>query len=188
VTVTSAAAAEAAPLHGALPRFKVANAIDSVGSGLFVPVSLLYFINTTSLLTVRIGLALTVASLLSIPFIPPIGSLVDRFGAKPVMQAGHILNASGFVGYLLVDSFSSVLLSAWIASLGRACFLRSYSATAIAMSRAGGRELMFGSLSALRNLGIGRWARCRSGDQHRHPLGLRRHRRERRLLISRRLC
>ena len=94
----STVAAEAAPAPSANRRFAAANAIDALGSGIFVPVSLLYFIATTPLSTVRIGLALTLASLLSIPFGPPIGTLVDRFGARPVLLAANALQAVGFAG------------------------------------------------------------------------------------------
>jgi MFS family permease len=154
LTAVGAVAAEAVPAPSVVRRFVVANAIDALGSGLFVPVTLLYFIATTPLSTVRVGLALSIASLLSIPFGLPVGSLVDRFGAKPVMQAGHVLNALGFAGYLLVGSFSGVLLSAWIVGLGRACFLGSYGVAVTALSEAGGRERAFGRFSAIRNLGM----------------------------------
>lgn len=148
-----ALAAEAAPGPSAGRRFGAAVAIDALGSGLFIPVTLLYFITTTPLPTVRIGLALTVASLLSIPFAPPIGSLVDRFGAKPVLLAANVLQAVGFAGYTLAGTFSGVLVCAWIVALGRACFLGSYGVTVTALSEAGGRELAFGRLYAIRNLG-----------------------------------
>jgi MFS family permease len=149
----SAVAADATPAPSAARRFGTAVAIDALGSGLFIPVSLLYFIATTPLSTVRIGLALTAASLLAIPLAPPIGSLVDRFGAKPVLQAANLLQAFGFAGYLLADTFPGVLLCAWIVALGRACFLGSYGVTVTALSEADGRELAFGRLSAIRNLG-----------------------------------
>jgi MFS family permease len=149
----SAVAAEATPAPNAARRLEAANAIDALGSGLFIPVSLLYFIATTPLSTVRIGVALTIASLLSIPFGPPVGSLVDRFGATPVLRAANVLQAVGFAGYLLADTFPGVLLCAWIAALGRAGFLGSYGVTVTALSEAGGRELAFGRQYAIRNLG-----------------------------------
>ncbi len=149
----SAFAAEAAEAPSAARRFGAANAIDALGSGLFIPVSLLYFIATTPLSTVRIGLALTAASLLSMPFGPPVGSLVDRFGAKPALLAANALQAVGFAGYSLVGTFSGVLICAWVAALGRACFLGSYGVAVTSLSEAGGRELAFGRLNAIRNLG-----------------------------------
>lgn len=149
----SAVAAESAPASGAVRRLGAAVAIDALGSGLFIPVSLLYFVSMTPLSTVRIGLALTVASLLSIPFGPPIGALVDRIGAKPVILAANVLQAAGFAGYILVDTFSGVLVCSWIVALGRACFLGSYGVTVTGLSEAGGREFAFGRLYAIRNLG-----------------------------------
>jgi MFS family permease len=149
----STVAAEAVPASSAIRRFAAANAIDALGSGTFIPLSLLYFIATTPLSTVQIGLALTIASLLSIPFGPPVGALVDRLGATPVLRAANVLQAAGFAGYLLADTFPSVLLCAWIVALGRAGFLGSYGVTVTALSAAEGRELAFGNLYAIRNLG-----------------------------------
>jgi MFS family permease len=150
-----AVAAETMSWSHAARRFGAANAIDAVGSGMFIPVSLLYFIATTPLSTVRIGLALTIASLLSIPFGPPVGALVDRFGARPILLTANALQALGFAGYLLVDTFSGVLLCAWLVALGRACFLGSYGVTVAALSAGDGRELAFGRMYAVRNLGYG---------------------------------
>lgn len=50
--------------HG---RFVAAIVIDSIGTGAFVPVSMLFFLATTSLTLVQVGVALTTAGLLALP-------------------------------------------------------------------------------------------------------------------------
>jgi MFS family permease len=151
--VVSAVAAERTPGPSGARRLGAAVAIDALGSGMFIPVSFIYFIAITPLSTVRIGLALTIASLLSIPFALLIGSFVDRFGARPILQAANVLQAVGFAGYTRVDTFSGVLVCAWIVALGRACYLGSYGVIVTALSDTDNRELTFGRLYAIRNLG-----------------------------------
>ena len=83
-----------------------------------------------------------------------IGSLVDRYDAKRVLQAGNVLQAIGFAAYPLAHS---VLASPWssaIAALGRTAFWGSYAPMVAAVSEAGEREKWFGFLGALRNSGF----------------------------------
>ncbi len=74
-------------------RFVAAIVIDSIGTGVFVPVSMLYFLASTSLTLVQVGAALTTAGLLALPVGPLAGGLVDRYGARPVLQAANLAQA-----------------------------------------------------------------------------------------------
>ena len=79
-------------------RFVVALALDAVGSGIWMPLSMLYFLHQTSLGLVRLGLAMTIANTLVIPLVAYLGALVDRVGPKRVIQLG---NAGAAVAFLL---------------------------------------------------------------------------------------
>ncbi|MFI9389566.1 MFS transporter [Streptomyces bauhiniae] len=134
-------------------RFIAAIAIDSIGTGVFIPVSMLYFLATTSLTLVQVGTALTTAGLLALPAGPLAGGLVDRYGAKPVLQAANLAQALGFAGYLLVSQTWQIALCAWLNSAGRAVFFSCYGATVTALAAPGQRERWFGLLGSVRNLG-----------------------------------
>ena len=54
----------------------------------------------TSLSLVQLGAAITIANLAVLPVVPVIGSLVDRFGPKQVLQAGNACAAVAFLLYL----------------------------------------------------------------------------------------
>jgi MFS family permease len=69
--------------------------VDTLGSGAFFPFTLLYFSVTTDLSLTSIGLGLTVANVLSVPFGPWFGHLTDRHGARPVNLASNVLHAAG---------------------------------------------------------------------------------------------
>lgn len=132
-------------------RFVLAIVVDAVGSGVFLPVSLLYFLATTPLSLVHIGLALSAASLLQLPLGPLLGSVVDRVGAKRVLLAANLLEAVGFVGYVFVGSFWAVFAAASAVQLGQTAFWGSYSPVVATIAPAGERERWFGFLGALRN-------------------------------------
>ncbi|MEV0831230.1 MFS transporter [Nonomuraea rubra] len=136
--------------HG---RFVAAIIIDSIGTGVFVPVSMLYFLATTPLTLVQAGAALTTAGLLALPAGPLAGGLVDRYGAKPVLQAANLAQALGFAGYLLVDQTWQIALCAWLNSAGRAVSFSCHGAIVTALATPGRRERWFGLLGSVRNLG-----------------------------------
>src|SRR4051794_23185043 len=92
------------PAVGRHRRFVVAIVVDALGSGVFLPVSILYFLATTDLSLVRIGLALSIASAIQLPFGPLVGGLVDRYGAKRVLLVANALEAVGFIGYVFAES------------------------------------------------------------------------------------
>ncbi|MFE9912183.1 MFS transporter [Streptomyces clavifer] len=134
-------------------RFVAAIVIDSIGTGVFVPVSMLYFLATTPLTLVQVGAALTTAGLLALPAGPLVGGLVDRYGAKPVLQAANVAQALGFAGYLLVDQTWQIAICAWLNSAGRAVSFSCYGVTVTALAAPGQRERWFGLLGSVRNLG-----------------------------------
>ncbi|WP_327174217.1 MFS transporter [Streptomyces sp. NBC_01335] len=138
------------PRHG---RFVAAIVIDSLGTGVFIPVSMLYFLATTSLTLVQVGAALTTAGLLALPAGPLAGGLVDRYGTKPVLQAANLAQALGFAGYLVVGQTWQIALCAWLNSAGRAVFFSCYGVTVTTLAAPGQRERWFGLLGSARNLG-----------------------------------
>ncbi|MEP6816267.1 MAG: MFS transporter [Marmoricola sp.] len=142
------------PAIGRHGRFVTAIGIDALGSGVWMPLSVLYFLLVTPLNLVHIGLALSIASAISLPFAFVVGQFVDRFGAKRVLQIGNLLQCVGFAAYPWAHSLSTVTLVVAIASLGRTAFWGSYSPLVAAVSERGEREKWFGFLGALRNSGF----------------------------------
>lgn len=142
------------PAIGRHGRFVTAIGIDALGSGVWMPLSVLYFLRVTPVSLMHIGLALSIASAISLPFALVIGQFVDRFGAKRVLQAGNLLQCVGFAAYPLAHSVPTVTIVVAIASLGRTAFWGSYSPLVVAVSERGEREKWFGFLGALRNSGF----------------------------------
>ena len=134
-------------------RFVTAIVADTVGSGLFMPITLLYFLAMTDLSLVQIGSALSLSALLTMPGAFVIGSLVDRLGPRRMMLIGNLVQAAGMVAYLWADSLLAVALWTTLLNLGRQSFWGSFGNVVTAISAPGERELWFGFLQAVRNLG-----------------------------------
>lgn len=141
------------PRVGEHRRFVSAIVADTLGSGLFLPITLLYFAATTDLTLVEIGAALSISALVAIPFGAVVGTWVDRFGPRRVMLASNLVQALGMVGYLWADSFWSVAAWTMFLNLGRQAFWGSFGTMVTSITRPGERETWFGFLQAVRNMG-----------------------------------
>jgi MFS family permease len=141
------------PRVGEHRRFVAAIVADTVGSGLFMPMTLLYFLAMTDLTLVQIGSAVSLSALATMPGTFVIGSLVDRFGPRKLMLAGNLVQAAGMLAYLWADSLLAVALWTALLNLGRQAFWGSFGNVVTAISAPGERELWFGFLQAVRNLG-----------------------------------
>ncbi|MFW5474953.1 MFS transporter [Knoellia sp. CPCC 206450] len=141
------------PRVGEHRRFVSAIVADTVGSGLFLPLTILYFVRVTDLTLVQVGSALSISALLTMPAAFVIGTLVDRLGGRRMMLLGNVVQAVGMLGYLWVEEFWPVALCTVLLNLGRQAFWGSFGNVVTAITKPGERELWFGFLQALRNLG-----------------------------------
>ena len=77
-------------------------AIDSVGNGLFAPLSLVYFVRLTDVPLAVVGVLLTVANLVALPVPVWAGALADRIGPRPLVVAVEAAMALGFLAFAAV--------------------------------------------------------------------------------------
>jgi MFS family permease len=138
--------------HG---RLVAALAVDSIGTGLFLPFGVVYFLHTTSLSLAVIGAGLTVARLLAIPTSVVAGPLIDRFGARTVLASGNLLSFVAFAGYLFVGNTWQLVLAAFLASAGQATFWTASRALVGVAIPAEQRSSWFALQSMTRNAGYG---------------------------------
>jgi MFS family permease len=136
-------------------RFVSALAIDALGSGVWMPLSMLYFLHQTSLSLVQLGLAMSIANAAAIPVVPFLGSLVDRVGPKRVLQAGNAGSALAFVLYPFAHSLVAVTALVFCATTTRQAFWSAFGPMVSQITRPGEREIWFGFLGAMRNAGFG---------------------------------
>lgn len=142
------------PSVGAHWPIVAALVVDAVGSGLFLPFSVLFFLATTSLSLVEVGLALSLAAALRLPAGPLLGAVTDRVGPSRVLVLANALQAVGLLGYLAVNSFSQLVLAAVVVQVGSSAFWAAYAPLVMQVAAAGQRERWFGLLGAGRNAGF----------------------------------
>ncbi|CAL9378622.1 hypothetical protein SUDANB1_01018 [Streptomyces sp. enrichment culture] len=100
---------ETLPAAGNARRLGVLTLIQSLGLGVFLTSSAVFFTRTIGIPAQRVGLALSVAGLCGLLCTVPIGRLADRLGAGRVLTANFLLAAVGFTAYCLVDGFTAFL-------------------------------------------------------------------------------
>jgi MFS family permease len=128
--------------------------IDAVGTGMFLPFSLLFFLTTTSLPLTRIGLGLSIAALVRIPATIAAGPLSDRFSPRNAIIASQLLQAAGFGGYLFVHGFWYLVAAAVLVQIGNSIFWVAYAPLIFAIAAEGEREHWFALCTALRTAGL----------------------------------
>ncbi|MCH8612178.1 MFS transporter [Arsenicicoccus dermatophilus] len=135
-------------------RFVVALTVDAIGSGVFMPLSMLYFLRTTDLRLEQVGAAVSIAAAVALPVVLLVGQLVDRLGPRSMLLAANAIQATAYAGFLLVHDVAGMQTVTILAALGQACFWGSFGPMLAAITREGERELWYGFVGALRNLGF----------------------------------
>ncbi|HET9422318.1 MAG TPA: MFS transporter [Nocardioides sp.] len=136
-------------------RFVSALGIDALGGGIWMPLSMLYFLRQTDLTLVELGLVMTIANLAVTPLVPYVGRLVDRVGPKSVMQSGNVIQGASFAAYPFVDSMLTVGIALGVSTVGRTMFWGSNGPLITQITQPGEREQWFGFVQAMRNAGMG---------------------------------
>jgi MFS family permease len=140
---------------GTARPFALAMIIDAVGSGLFLPFSLLYFHQAGGLSLTEAGLGLTIAMLMAVPAPLAAGALVDRVGPRTVAVATNAARAVGFLGYLLVHDLATLIAVALLVSVSDRLFWVAQPTLIGEFAASGSRDRWFGLTVALRAAGLG---------------------------------
>jgi MFS family permease len=86
--------------------------VDSLGTGLFLSGSAVFFTRSAGLTTTEVGVGLTVGGMCALLTLTPLGMLADRIGPRPAAVLMHFWRAIGFVGYAFVHDFVTFLVIA----------------------------------------------------------------------------
>ncbi|MFF4325579.1 MFS transporter [Streptomyces sp. NPDC001591] len=136
-------------------RFVSANIMDSVGNGLVLAFTVVYFTTTTSLSLGAIGAALSVGQFLALPVPVVAGTLIDRFGPRKVVVAANLVSAIGFSAFLAADAVWKIIAVQFVVQAGSSGYWTSSRALVLLAARGNDEARWFGFISALRNIGGG---------------------------------
>jgi MFS family permease len=130
-------------------------AVDAIGTGLFLPVSALFFVRVADLSIGAVGLGLSVAGFAGLLATLPAGSAVDRFGARRVLLWCYPASVVGYAGYALVDSFLVFLPLVVLVRVAERGARPAVNALTAQLALDEDRARLFGLMRALRNAGFG---------------------------------
>ncbi|MFI9384601.1 MFS transporter [Kutzneria sp. NPDC052558] len=133
----------------------IALGIDNFGSGLFLPLSVLYGIQVVGLPVAAAGSVITVGKLVGIAAPPLAGRLVDRFGPRQMVIAAQVVQAAGTVVYLVADNAALVFVASALLAAGQQAFYSSVFALIADTSRHGAKDTTFALVGAVRGVCFG---------------------------------
>jgi MFS family permease len=143
------------PKIGTARPFVVAMLLDALGSGLFLPFSVLYFHRAGGLPLTDAGLGLSIAMLAALPAPLVAGSLVDRSGPKRIVVATNVTRAFGFLSYLAVHSLPALVAAGFLIAVSDRLFWAAQPVLVAEIAGPGRRDRWFGLITAVRCTGLG---------------------------------
>lgn len=129
--------------------------VDALGSGLYLPLTLVFIHEVTGLSATSVGLGVTVAAAAGLAANPLAGLLVDRFGPRSVLIGTYLLRALGFALYPLVGSFPALIAVAALISVGDRSYYPAASAYTAAIASGADRDRLYAYVAMARNVGFG---------------------------------
>jgi MFS family permease len=99
--------------------------IDNFGSGLFLPLTLVYVTQVVGVPLAMAGTAVTLGTVGGLVVPPLAGRLVDRVGPRAVVIGAQLLQAAGAGAYLVAEGAGPVVAAAVLLSTGQQLFYSS---------------------------------------------------------------
>jgi MFS family permease len=100
--------------------------VDTFGTGVFVPVSLLFFTRVAGMSLSQVGVITSVAAATSLVVPVLVGRLADRFRPRSFVVTGQVLQACGFLGYLVARAPAAVFVVIALVAVGQRVFWSSF--------------------------------------------------------------
>jgi MFS family permease len=144
-------------------KFAVAMVVDAIGTGMLMPIAVLYFTVVVKLPLESVGLGLGLAALIGVLSTPAAGTLIDRIGAKNVLIASFIVGAAAFFGYLAVDAWWTFLVAVSLAQVAESLARPAKKAFVASIVEAEDRVRLLAFQRSIRNVGYGTGALVTAG-------------------------
>ncbi|MFD7237194.1 MFS transporter [Streptomyces syringium] len=107
------------PAPGAPRALALSTLVGQTGSGLFLPVSALFFTRSVGLAPTEVGMGLAVAGLIGLAAAVPIGRIADRFGPRGTYAVTLLGQAAATASFALVHSLWAFMLVSTVAAVAQ---------------------------------------------------------------------
>lgn len=129
--------------------------VDNFGSGLFLPLALVYVTRVVGLPLPVAGTAVTLGTTAGLVVPPLAGRLVDRTGPRAVVVGAQLLQAAGAGAYVLADGVFAVVVAAVLLGAGQQLFYSSLFALIADVAGDGPKDRPFAEVGMVRSGGFG---------------------------------
>jgi len=103
----------------------IALGVDNFGSGLFLPLTLVYATREVGLPLAVAGVTVTAGTVVGLLVPPVAGRFVDRVGPRPVVIASQVVQALGALAFLVADGVVTVAIAVCLLAAGQQLFYSS---------------------------------------------------------------
>ena len=135
-------------------RFVAASFVNSVGTGLFLAGSALFFTRDLGLTTGQVGIGLTLSGIAGLIGMVPIGGLADQIGGKWTLVALSLWRGAGFVAYTFVGGPGTFFAVAFLIGVAEWSVGPVVQAVVGALDEGGSRVRTMAAIASVRNVGF----------------------------------
>jgi len=128
---------------------------SAIGNGLVLPYMFLFVHNILGFSTLTAGVLLSYGALSALVVSPIWGSLVDRYGARPVLMFSLVVSAISYASLSLVNTLFQLFFVFTFCCIGQSGMWPAQGAINTFLTPEHLRERIYGAQFAVLNLGIG---------------------------------
>lgn len=144
-------------------RWALASVVDALGTGMLMPIGVLYFTVVVGLPLESVGVGLGIAGLVGALSTPVTGILIDRVGAKLMVIASLLVGAVAYLGYLGVQSWWLFVVVVSLAHVAENIARPAKKAFVASIVEAEDRVRLMAFQRSIRNAGYGGGALVTAG-------------------------
>jgi Major Facilitator Superfamily len=128
--------------------------VDTIGTGLYLAGSAVFFTRVVGLSAAQVGLGLSVGGCAGLLAQPVLGAMGDRWGPRNVLVVLNLWRAAGFTAYVFTDSFLAFVVVAALLGVGEHAAYPLYQALAERVAGVEDRVRMMARMRVVDNVGL----------------------------------
>jgi MFS family permease len=129
--------------------------LSSLGNGLVLPFAFVYLHSIRGFSIQMAGVIFSYTAIVSLLAAPMVGTLIDKWGPKPVLIYALILSAVGYASFGKIHTVREAFLVMTVCAIGQSAMWPSQGALTTELTPDHLRERIYGLQFAVLNLGLG---------------------------------